>query len=259
MAEVDRELSSFLAIKGPLVEETYRAFRDWDLSVSAKENLKLIKETNSIGASSNAWLRDVLFVLSRRYDLDAGDKTLIQFAQSGVSLDEWRAAQLWHIARHDKLLRIFIGDWLYDKREKDFAVLTAEAAKEFLFKALEVQFNGKCDWSPTTIARVASRLLTTATEFHLLRGKTKREFVAYHLPERSFIYLLCAMMERESSTTRVIHSPDWRLFLMTVQAVEDELLRLHQYGKLRFERAGSLLELTLPYSDTAECVRSLAS
>jgi hypothetical protein len=29
--------------------------------------------------------------------------------------------------------------------------------------------------------------------------------------------------------------------------VEEELLRLHQYGKLHFERAGSFLELTLPH------------
>ena len=51
---------------------------------------------------------------------------------------------------------------------------------------------------------------------------------------------------------------DWRLFLMRPSEVEEELLRLHQFGKLRFERAGSLLELTLPFSTAADYARSRA-
>ena len=65
-------------------------------------------------------------------------------------------------------------------------------------------------------------------------------------------------MERENNTRRVIDAPDWRLFLMYPQEVEEELLRLHQYGQLRFERAGTFLELTLPCEDTEDFIRSRA-
>ena len=40
-------------------------------------------------------------------------------------------------------------------------------------------------------------------------------------------------------------------------AVERELLHLHQYRKLRYEVAGSLVELTLPYGSAAEYAESL--
>jgi hypothetical protein len=71
------------------------------------------------------------------------------------------------------------------------------------------------------------------------------------------MYLLYALMERENNTRKVIEAEDWRLFLMEPNEVEEELLRLHQYGKLRFERAGSFLELTLPCESTDEYVRSV--
>ena len=80
----------------------------------------------------------------------------------------------------------------------------------------------------------------------------------FRLPEQSFLYLLYALMEREQNTRNVIHAPDWRLFLMYPEQVEEELLRLHQYGKLRFERAGTFLELTLPFEHTEDFIRSRA-
>ncbi len=43
--------SCFLATKGGLIEPTFRAFRDWDLSLSQLENVNRIRETNCIGAS----------------------------------------------------------------------------------------------------------------------------------------------------------------------------------------------------------------
>jgi len=63
-----RVVSSFTIIKGSLIEETYEAFSCWDFALSKTENLYRIRETNSIGAKSQHWLRDVVFVLSRRFN-----------------------------------------------------------------------------------------------------------------------------------------------------------------------------------------------
>ena len=104
---------------------------------------------------------------------------------------------------------------------------------------------------------MATSLLRTTVEFHLMRGRASKEFTSYRLPERSLFYMLYALMERENNTRKVIEADDWRLFLMTSGELEEELLRLHQFGKLRFERAGSFLELTLPCENTEEYVRSL--
>ena len=61
-------VSSFTIIKGSLIDETYAAFQSWDLEQDKQSNLRRIKERNVLGAKSAHWLRDVAFVLSRRFD-----------------------------------------------------------------------------------------------------------------------------------------------------------------------------------------------
>lgn len=258
MTSTDSVLSSFLAIKGPFVETTYRAFQDWDLNTSVKENLQRIEETNSVGASSSGWLKQFTKVTKRRYELDGEDRRLIELVQQGWRIDEWRPVQLWHMTRGDELLRFFLADWLYQRHQEGIVVITVDAAVEFLQQLVKKRLGSIDEWKENTYRRVGSGLLKTATEFHLMRGRVSREFESYRLPERSFIYLLHALMERYGNTKKVVDAMDWRLFLLTPVEIEEELLRLHQYGKLRFERAGSFLELTLPCENTSEYVRSAA-
>src|SRR5690606_35608662 len=100
--------------------------------------------------------------------------------------------------------------------------------------------------------RVAAGLLKVAVHFGLLRGSVNKEFAAYHLPERSFLYLLHAMRDEKQSPSKVVASPDWRLFLMRQSDVERELLRLHQFRKLEYQVAGSLVVLSLPFTSSRE-------
>ena len=86
----------------------------------------------------------------------------------------------------------------------------------------------------------------------LLRGSVVREFASYHLPERSFLYLLHAMREEKNSPSELARAPDWRMFLMRPADVEHELLRLHQFRKLDYQVAGSLVQLSLPCQNSLE-------
>lgn len=258
MTSTDSQLSSYLAIKGPFVETTYRAFQDWDLSTSVKENLKRIEDTNSVGASSTGWLKQFTQVTKRRYELGGADRPLIELVQNGWHIDEWSPIQLWHMCQSDELLRVFLVEWLFDRHAEGIVIITVDAVVAFLHGLVKKQL-GKVDaWKENTYRRVASGLLRTTAQFHLMRGRVNKEFEAYRLPERSLIYLLHAVMEREGSTRKVVDASDWRLFLLSPNEIEEELLRLHQFGKLRFERAGSFLELTLPCESTSEYVRSAA-
>lgn len=107
-------------------------------------------------------------------------------------------------------------------------------------------------WSKTTSNRVAAALLKIAVDFGLLRGSVVKEFASYHLPERSFLYLLYAIREEIHSPRKIVESIDWRMFLMTSSDVERELLLLHQYRKLEYQVAGSIVELILPCASTRE-------
>lgn len=252
------KLSSYLAIKGPLTETTYRAFSNWDLDAALSDNLDKMRQTNAVGASSDAWLKEFIKVLRNRYDLEGVDRRLIELVQIGWHIEDWRPAQLWHISRNDTLLREFLVNWVFQLREQGIVVLTADSVVEYLHSLVKVRLGSVDAWKDNTYRRVASGLLKTATEFNLLRGHSIKEFEAYRLSERSLMYLLHVLVERENSTRKVIEADDWQLFLISPREVEDELLRLHQYGKLRFERAGSFLELTLPCGNADEYVRSIS-
>jgi hypothetical protein len=107
-------------------------------------------------------------------------------------------------------------------------------------------------WTETTLRRVAAGLLKMAVDFGLLRGSAIKEFATYHLPERSFLYLLHAMHEETQNPSKVVVAQDWRMFLMRPADVEHELLRLHQFRKLEYQVAGSLVQLSLPCGSSRE-------
>jgi len=96
-------VSSFTIIKGSLIEETYTLFRDWDFAQSREQNLASMKATNSIGATSASWLRDVAFVLHRRFNPDNQDRALVELAKRGVSYEVFKPILLWHITRDEFL------------------------------------------------------------------------------------------------------------------------------------------------------------
>lgn len=244
--------SSFTLIKGAMINETYAVFAAWDFTLSKRENLDRLRRENFIGAKTTTWLRDIAKVLNRRFDPNDRDRPLALLAKNGCSVDEWKPLLLWHITRDEFLLRDFLIHWLFPT----FMSGTYSIRTEDLYAHLQsIRRRGgttEHTWSKTTVNRVAAALLKIAVDFGLLRGSVVKEFASYHLPERSFLYLLYAIREEMRSPRKVVESEDWRMFLMTPADVERELLLLHQYRKLDYHVAGSIVELTLPYASACE-------
>ena len=137
--------------------------------------------------------------------------------------------------------------------------MRSEDAREFVQEWIAAQRGPNGGLSDYGTIRAARDLLRMATDFGLLVGTLHREFVSYHLPEKSFLYLLHAMTEVEPNARRLIDAQDWHMFLMDSADVERELLRLHQFRKVHFEVAGSLAQLKLPHRSSAECARELCA
>jgi hypothetical protein len=242
-----------------MVGETYAAFAGWDLSRSKKDNLGRLHDDNYIGAKSATWLRDIGFVLSRRFDPDERDRSLVLLAQNHCPIDEWKPIQLWHITRDEFLLRDFLQNWLFPAFEAGTYRMHPEELHPYL---RDIPMHGgitEHPWTESTINHVAAALLKTSADFGLLRGTMAKEFASYHLPERSFLYLLHAIRDEQQSANKVVAADDWRMFLMRPAAVESELLRLHQYKKLHYEVAGSLVQLSLPNSTALEYAEAMAA
>jgi len=245
-------ISSFTIIKGSLIDESYAVFRGWDFDLPKVENLRRVREENSIGGTSTHWARDVAKVLNRRFDPAGRDRPLVELAKAGMDQDSWKPILLFHMTRDEFLLRDFLVNWLYVQfAQGAFRLSTTDVATylQALSKKKGIEWSGQ--WSEKTTARVASGLLKIATDFGLLKGAIRREFNSYHLPESSFLYLLQAIAEAESNARRIVDSRDWRMFLLDPADVERELLRLHQFRKLDYQVAGSLAQLKLPHPTAA--------
>jgi len=245
-------VSSFTIVKGAMIEQTYTALAAWDFDRTKRQNLDDIRETNLVGAGSQTWLRDVCKVLNRRFDPSGRDRPLVLLAKAGWSLDEWKPALLWHMTRDEFLFRDFLLNWLYPAFVEGRFRLRPEELEEFLLTVPARGGTTEHSWSDSTTKRVTVGLLSMAGDFGLLRGSVAREFASFHLPERSFLYLLHLFRDAEPSGRRVVESRDWRLFLMGPEDVERELLRLHQFKKLGYEAAGSLVQLSLPWGSARE-------
>ena len=235
-----------------MIDETYAVFAAWDFDSTKKNNLERLRCENYIGVRTAARLRDFIFVLNRRFDPNGRDRALVRLAQSGFPIEEWKPILLWHITRDEFLLRDFLINWLFP----NFIAGTYRVRPEDIYEHIQsVGLRGgriEHVWSKTTLNRVAAALLKISVDFRLLRGSVVKEFAGYHLPERSFLYLIYALREQTQSPRKVLASEDWRMFLMQPSDVERELLRLHQYRKVDYQIAGSIVQLTLPCANACE-------
>jgi hypothetical protein len=251
--------SSFTIIKGAMIEETYGVFVEWDFDRSKRDNLDRLRAENFIGASSATWLRDVAKVLNRRFDPSGRDRPLVVLAKHGLPIEEWKPLLLWHMTRDEFLVRDFLENWLFGAYESGAFRVRSEQVEAYLSGISERGASTEHAWSEQTSRRVAAGLLKIAVDFGLLQGGNSREFASYHLSERSFLYLLHAMRDESISPSNVVASSDWRLYLMRPSEVEHELLRLHQFRKLEYYVAGSLVQLSLPCASTAEYAERLVA
>lgn len=244
-------VSSFTIVKGSLIPETYEVLQRWDLSQSKKENLDRLRKENYIGATSDTWLRDVAKVLNRRLDPDGRDRALVVLAQGSCPLEEWRPILLWHMTRDEFLVRDFLVNWLFPEFDDGAFRVHTDDVRGYLVTIGSRGGETEHEWTDATLKRVAAGLLRVATDFGLLTGGSKKEFASYHLPDRSLLYLLHAVMERaRGNPGNALNADDWRMYLMRRGDLERELLRLHQFQKINYQVAGSLVQLSLPFDSS---------
>lgn len=239
------------------MEDTHRVFLDWDLAKSFDENLSHARELNTPAADNQGWLKEVIATISSRWRHEPRLPSLVKLTQC-VSLDVWRPCILWHIGQVDELYYRFATEWLFNEYEAGAYRLRTADVLPFVAKVASSRSVGKKVLSEYGLKRAGRDLLRMAADFGVLKGSSVREFNSYHLPEVSFLYILHAMYDVHGNARSVVHSAGWRLFLMRPADVEREFFRLHQFRKLRYEVAGSLVELTLPCSSADAFVEEMA-
>lgn len=238
--------------RGGLIDESHALLTRWDFALKSAQNFKRAIDENYLGVSSSSHLVDIVGALRRRLDPEGRERPLAILAKAGVSSDVFRACLLWHLTLDEFLLRDFLLNWLFPAFEGGPAAIQTQDLDPFIRTIRERGADVRAVWTATTQRRAATSLLKIATDFGLLSTGTPKRFERFVLSDDAFLYLLQGLVERTGSSGAAVRSADWRMFLMRPVDVEQELLRLHQYRKLEYQVAGSLVQLSLPCTSLRE-------
>ena len=252
------KFSGRLIRKGVLIEETYRIFAHWHLNRTLRENISVIRDKNPIGASNQAWLREVTATISSRFSSGDSVAPLVTLAQRGLSIEVWKYCLLWHLGSTDGLYAAFVSDFLFPRVDTGVAVFTTEDVIPYV-RELVARGVFEENLSDYGVRRLARDLLRTAGDFGFVRGSARREVCHPAIPEDAVLYAIYSLWEKLPSADRLVSSSRWKLLLMPSSQVEQELLNLHQFRRLRYERAGSVRELALPHGSLLEFAQYLVA
>ena len=158
------KVASCHAIKGSLIEETYAVFRGWDYDSSKTENLKRARQENTIGAKSSAWVQNVSWAVSRRFDPAGRDLPLVELAKSGCDREVWKPLLLYHMTRDEFLVRDFLVHWLYPHFIAGTYRLRAEEVLPYLHALIKPKFNTS-DYFSLKIIRLQRKKSLSGTTF----------------------------------------------------------------------------------------------
>jgi len=255
-AQVTPTISTFSVTKGGKIAETYACFAHWDLDVGLDENLDRFQRENPILAPTDAWLKEMRRILRVRFGDIERHVPLIRLAQSRMPQEEWAPILLWHLCFRELLLSEFLVNWLFQRKEEGFLRLDSLDVRAYL---TELRGRGlvEKDWTENTINKMAGSLPSYAADFGLIRGRSNREILPYHLPDKALLYVLYWLKGETANSERILSDERWRIYLLSRGELEQELYRLHQHQRLRFETAGTLAVLELPHESVDEYVETV--
>lgn len=250
MLKTSASISQRLIRKGALIEDTYNLFSSWKDEMSFDENFD-----HCFHASfrSEAWKKEIRSTLRRRFrDLKAA-KSLIILARGGYDISDWKYCLAFFVAIHETLYNLFLTTWLYPEFQSGRVSLRTEDALPDVLTIWKSSNSGSAPLSEYGAIRTARDLLRMARDFGLLEGDgPSKTFSSVHLSDEMFLYFCHIIAREENSTSRVLSSELWKLLLLSHDQVHAHLLRLHQYRKLEYHVAGSIVELTLPCASTCQ-------
>jgi len=140
---------------------------------------------------------------------------------------------------------------LYPEYEGGRYLLRSEEARPFVVEAWsKSQSKALSDYG---VMRAGRDLLKTASDLVMLAGDgPAKTFATIALSDETFLFYAQFIADAERAPSRVVESPLWRVAYLDPPSVHAALLRLHQFRRLDYQVAGSLVQLTLPHRSALE-------
>jgi len=248
--KVKPEWSQRLLRKGVLVQETYKLFSDWDFTASPEENLERGLRGRQ---ATEGWDEEVLATVRRRVrDFDL-IKSLIVLAQRGMPVSDWRdCLRLW-VGATEEPFHTFATGWLFDERAKGRVTVRSEDLVSVVDDVAGRRAGSPAPISAYSRIRAARDLLKTAVDLGLLEGGgPARSFSTVAMSDDVLVFYAQLIADLEGEPSRVPTSKLWRLAYLAPHDVQLTLLHLHQFRRLDYQAAGSLVQVSLPASSAEQ-------
>ena len=243
---------------GALIEDMRLLVRSWDEGSRAKQKDHILSE-NVLGKKTRARALDVyqeVFVPRFiRGNPPEAWKIVRALENLDLSIEIIKPVYYWIAARSDRVIYDFTVDEILPKSKSPDLSIRVDETKNWIEKKL---IEHGQSWSQSVTIRVAQGLLATLRDFGILVGATSKRIAPVYLPVESFAYLAFIFHELGSSAERLIHHPDWKLFLMESPVVERLFLDAHQHRLLQYEAAGNIYRIDFSARNTEEMADVIA-
>lgn len=229
----------------------------WDLSQSVQTNLDIARRNNIMGYASRSRVEDVLVILRQRYfdNLEIGT-ALVTLVQGGAPA-QWVDPLLYYYSvQNDETLRAIVLEVIATRQMSGRSDLTPEQVMSAI-RGWVAEGKTTTSWNDETIGRVARNAIAALRDYGLLEGKQTKSISSIYLPVESFAFLAFDLWIRLRSGEKVLHSPEWKLFLLPLQAVERFFLEAHQERLLSYDVAGSVVRLEFAANSLVEVAHAL--
>jgi hypothetical protein len=249
------EWSQRLLRKGVLVEETYQLSAGWDFEQSPEDNLA---RGLSGRQATQGWDDEVVATVRRRIRDLEWVESLIVLAQRGMTLADWRDCfRLW-VGATEEPFHSFATGWLFDEKGRGRVTIRSDDLLPVVDQAAADRKGDPAPLSEYSRVRACRDLLKTAGVLGMVAGRgATRSYATIAMSDDVLVYYAQLIAELEGDASRVPGSPLWRLAYLGPQDVHLALLHLHQYRRLDYQIAGSLVQLALPYPSAVEFARQV--
>jgi hypothetical protein len=243
---------------GALIGDTKTLLSHWDLDASVDENLSRVRRENVFGKASRSRVEDILAIFRQRYLNEASvTKALVTLVRGKFPTAALEKLFYFHSARNDRLLHDAVTEILVPMQAQALVHITVQDLHRSLTKWGE---EGKTTsrWSESTVAHAVRGLMSALRDFGVLQGAVNKKIAPGYLPIEAFGYVVFYLKQREPSGAKLIELPEWKLFFMGREAVEQFLFEAHQRHLLEYHVAGSVTRLTFPAETLEEYANVLA-
>jgi Putative inner membrane protein (DUF1819) len=187
--------SSKIIKAGALVGDTKTLLSQWDIRISADENINRARRDNVFGKASRSRVEDILAIFRQRYLTEQlVTKALVTLVQKRFPTAALDWLFYFHSARADRLLFDVVTEILVPLHARGLVDINVHAIQRSLAKWVN---EGKTTghWSDPTITRIAQGLLSALRDFGVLQGAVNKKIAPAYLPTEAFAYVMYYLRE----------------------------------------------------------------